>query len=104
MNPQLLAHTGTVPGTFRNTNVEKQGTNEDDSQSDLDPEAGIFRSQDTQIFDPEVGHDKVTGVTEEIRNHHDMVTGVTEDIPYCSLGLLQENKIEALHNSTTVSQ
>ena len=43
LNKQITTHSGTVPGTFRNTNVENQGTNEDDSQSDPHPEAGIFR-------------------------------------------------------------
>ena len=50
LNPQIRTHSGNVPGTFRNTNVENQGTNEDDSQSDTHPEAGIFRSQTTQIL------------------------------------------------------
>ena len=57
LNPQIRTHSGTVPATFRNTNVENQGTNEDDSQSDPHPEAGIFRSQTTQKSGPEVGHD-----------------------------------------------
>ena len=53
LNPQITTHSGTVPGTFRNTNVENQGTNEeDDSQSDPHPEAGIFRGQTTQNFGP----------------------------------------------------
>ena len=41
-------HSGTVPETFRNTNVDNQGTNEDDSMSDPYHEAGLFRSQNTQ--------------------------------------------------------
>ena len=65
LNPQIRTNSGTVPGTFRNTSVENQGTNEDDSQSDPHPEAGIFRSQLTQNFGPEVGHDMVTGVQKE---------------------------------------
>ena len=81
LNPQVRTHSGTVPGTFRNTSVENQGTNEDNSQSDPHPEAGIFRSQTTQNSGPEVEHDMVTGVTEEIRNRHDMVTRVTEEMP-----------------------
>ena len=56
-NPQIRKHSGTVPETFRNTNVENQGTNEDDSQSDPHPEAGIFRSQTTQNSGPEDGPD-----------------------------------------------
>ena len=59
LNPQIRTHSGTVPGTFRNTNVENQGTNEDDSQSDLLAEAGIFRSQTTQNSGPEVGADRL---------------------------------------------
>ena len=54
LNLQIRTHSGTVPGSFRNTNVENQGTNEDDSQSDPHPEAGLFRSQTTQNFGPEV--------------------------------------------------
>ena len=52
LNQQIRTHPGTVPGAFRNTNVENQGTNEDDSQSDPHPEAGIFRGQTTQNFGP----------------------------------------------------
>ena len=59
LNPQIRTHPGTVPGTFRNTNVENQGTNEDDSQSDPHPEASILRSQTTQNSGPEDGHDSL---------------------------------------------
>ena len=52
LNQQIRTHSGTVPGTFRNTNVENQGTNEDESQSDPHPEAGIFRGQTTQNLGP----------------------------------------------------
>ena len=45
LNQQITTHSRTVPGTFRNTNVENQGMNEDDSQSDPHPEAGIFRGR-----------------------------------------------------------
>ena len=51
-NQQLHKHSETVPGTFRSTNVENQETNEDDSQSDPHPEAGIFRGQTTQNLGP----------------------------------------------------
>ena len=53
-NQQIQTYSETVPGTFRNTNVENQGTNEDDSQSDPHPEGGLFRSQTTQNSGPEV--------------------------------------------------
>ena len=55
LNQQITTHSGTVPGTFRNTNVDNQGTNEDDSMSDPHPEAGLFRSQTTQNSGQEVG-------------------------------------------------
>ena len=59
LNPLIRTHSGTVPGTFRNTNVENQGTNEDDSQSDPHPEEGIFRSQITQNSGLEVARDNI---------------------------------------------
>ena len=114
-NQQINTNSETVPGTFRNTNVENQGTNEGDSQSDPHPEAGIFRGQTTQNLGPkdcrdmvtgatgEIRHcrdmvtaiqgeiryrpDMVTAATEEYRNGHDMVTAVQEEIPYCSSGI-----------------
>ena len=55
MNPLLPGHSGTTPEPTRNTNVDNQGTNEDYSQSDPYPEAGLFRSQTTQNSGPEVG-------------------------------------------------
>ena len=76
-NQQIQTHSRTVPGTFRNTNVENQGTNEDDSQSDPHPEAGIFCGHTTQNSGPEECRDMVTGATGEIRQCRDMVTGAT---------------------------
>ena len=101
LNQQIRMYSGTDPETLRNTNVDNQGTNEDDSMSDPHPEAGLFHSQTTQNSDPEVGPYMVTGVieethdgphiltgaTEEIRNGHDMVTAVQEEFPYCSSGI-----------------
>ena len=52
LKQQIQTHSRTVPGTFRNTNVENQGTNEDDSKSDPHPEAGSFRGQTTQNSGP----------------------------------------------------
>ena len=42
-----------------------QGTNEDDSQSNPHPEAGLLNNQMTQNSDPKDGHDMVTGVQRE---------------------------------------
>ena len=80
---QITTHSETVPGTFRNTNAENQGTNEDNSQSDPHPEAGIFCGQNAQNSDLEECCDMVTGVTGEIRHCCDMVTGVTGEIRHC---------------------
>ena len=82
LNHQIRTHSETFPGTFRNTNVENQGTNEDDSQSDPPPEAGIFRGQTTQNLGPKDFRDMVTGVTGEIRHCRDMVTEVQGEFRY----------------------
>ena len=51
LNPQIWTHSGTTPETFRNTNVENQGTNEDDSQIDPPPEAGPSVCQSRHSID-----------------------------------------------------
>ena len=57
MNPLIQGHSGTAPDTSRNAFSTSQGTNEDDSQTDPHPEAGIFNNQTTQNSGPEDGHD-----------------------------------------------
>ena len=44
MNPLIQGHSGTAPKTSRYAYGTNQWTNEDDSQGDLHPEAGIFQS------------------------------------------------------------
>ena len=56
MNPLLQGHSGTAPETSRNALSTSQGTNEDDSQSDPHPEAGIFYNQMTENSGAEDGH------------------------------------------------
>ena len=58
MNPLLQGHSGTTPEASRNALSTNQGTNEDDSQNDPHPEAGLFHSQMTQNSGPEEGHDR----------------------------------------------
>ena len=65
MNPLIQGHSGTTPETSRNVVSVNQGTNEDDSQVNLRPEAGFFNNQLTQNSGPEDGHDMVTGVHKE---------------------------------------
>ena len=79
INPLLPGHSGTTPGPSRNALNTSQGTNENDSQNDLGPEAGLFHGQMTQNFGLEDGHNMVTGATETNRNRHDMVTGVRRE-------------------------
>ena len=62
MNPLIQSYSGTAPETFRNVLSTSQGTKEDDSQSVLRPEAGIFHNQTTQNSGSEDGHNMVTGV------------------------------------------
>ena len=50
MNPLIQGHSGTVPETSRNAFHTSQGINEDDSQSDPHPEAGIFNKQNTKLW------------------------------------------------------
>ena len=82
MNPLLPGHSGTTPEPPRNSLNTSQGTNEDDSQNDPRPEAGLFHGQMTQNSGPEDGHNMVTGATEQIGNCHNM-TGVHEEVTYC---------------------
>ena len=56
MNPLLQGHSGTTPETSRNVFSINQGANEDDSQSDPHPEAGLLTSG---------RHDMATGVQRE---------------------------------------
>ena len=58
MNPLVQGHSATAPETSRNVFSIHQGTNEDDSQSNSHPEAGLFNNQVTQNSGPEDGHDK----------------------------------------------
>ena len=57
VNPLIQGHSGTAPETSRNVFSINQGTNEDDSQGNPHPEAGLFNNQMTQNPGPEDGHD-----------------------------------------------
>ena len=82
LNPQLRTHSGTVPGTIRNSNVKNQGTNEDDSQSDPHPEVGPSVCQPRHSIESDIDEAPVmvTGVSEETHKAPDMVIGVTDGI------------------------
>ena len=78
MNLQFQSHSGTTPETPRNVFSINQGTNEDDSQDDPHPEAGLPTSG------REDRHDMATGVQREGAVGEDIVTGVHEEVTYCS--------------------
>ena len=59
MNPLFQGHSGTTPETSRNMSSINQGTNEDDSQSNPHPEAGLL------ISGRKDRHDMATGVQRE---------------------------------------
>ena len=106
MNPLLQGHSGITPETSRNVSSVKQGTNEDDSQSNLHPEAGLLTSGQKDHHDMVMGAqrggkqasdmvtgvqrgnlfqpDMVIGVTEQIRSQRDILTGPHEEFMYCS--------------------
>ena len=77
-NPLTQGHPGTTPEAPRYMFSINEGRNEDDSQSDPHPEAGLFNSG------REDHHAMVTGVQRESVIGHDMVTGVHEEVTYCS--------------------
>ena len=60
MNPLLPGHSGTTPEPTRNALYNSQGTNEDDSQNDPHPEAGLFHGQTTQNSGPGKDYDSTT--------------------------------------------
>ena len=57
MNPLLPGYSGTTPEATRSALGNNQGTNEDDSQIDPHPEAGLFDGHTTRNVGPEEGHD-----------------------------------------------
>ena len=58
MSPLLPGHSGATAEPTRNILNASQGTNEDDSQNDSPPEAGLFHGRTTQNSGPEDGHDR----------------------------------------------
>ena len=76
MNPLIQGHSGIAPETSRKAFSTNQRTNEDDSQSDPHPEAGIFGNQTMRNSGAEEGHDMAS---EEIHNRLEMATGVTKE-------------------------
>ena len=57
MNQLLPGHSGTTPEPSWNALNTSQETNEDDSQNDPRPKAGLFHGQMAQNSGPEDDHD-----------------------------------------------
>ena len=104
MNPLLQGHSGTTPETSRNVFSINQGTNEDDSQSDPHPEAGLLTSG------REDRHDMAMGVQREREREreHMVRTGELFDLSYvlcklfpwhCAFCHHSSKGIFAVHNS-----
>ena len=66
LNPILPGRSGTTPELSRNALNTSQGTNEDDSQNNPRPEAGLFHGQITQDSGPERNSD--TRILPKTRN------------------------------------
>ena len=58
MNPLLPGYSGGTPEPTRNASRNNQGTNEDDSQNDPHPEAGLFHGQSARNAGPEDERDR----------------------------------------------
>ena len=70
MNPLIQGHSGTTPEASRNVFSINQGTNEDESQSDPHPQAGLLNSGRLDR------HDMGTGVQGESVYGHDNSTSL----------------------------
>ena len=81
LNQLIQGHSGSASETSRNAYVTHQGINEDDSQADPYPEAGVSQSQTMQKIGPDDRCDTVTGVREETLYRSKMVGCVQEEIP-----------------------
>ena len=57
MNPLLPGYSGATPEPTQSALRNNQGTNEDDSQNDPHPEAGLFHGQSTRNAGPEEERD-----------------------------------------------
>ena len=84
MSPLIQGKSETTPVMSGNAFSTNQGTNEDDSQSDPHPEAGVFRNQTMRNSCQKNRRDMVTGVQRERFCGRDMVTGVHDKVTYCS--------------------
>ena len=102
MNPLLQGHSVTTPETSSNVFSLNQGANEDESQGNLHPEAGIFDNQMAQSSGPDDRYNMVTGVQRESLCGHDMVTRVQRD-SLCGHDMMKGVQRESLCGHETVT-
>ena len=69
MNPLLPGYSGATPEPTRSVLRNNQGTNEDDSQNDPHPEAGLFHSQSARNAGPEDDRDTSRTVFRALRQY-----------------------------------
>ena len=62
MNPLLPGYSRATPEPTRSALGNNQGTNEDDSQNDPHPEAGLFHGQTARNAGSEEGHDTLLDI------------------------------------------
>ena len=84
LNPIIRSHSGVAPETSRDTLRASQGTNDDNSQSDPQTDAGVCQSQTTRNFGPDDTYDVKTGVQEELLYRSKMGKRFHEEATYCS--------------------
>ena len=118
MNPLIQGKSGTTPVMSRNAFSTNQGTNEDDSQSDPHPEAGVRGNQTMRKSGQKdrrdmvtavqrnsfCGRGMVTGATKQIGNRRDMVTGVHEEVKCCPEYIFRKAEKEPFYQSTAIPQ
>ena len=86
LNPQIRTHSGTVPGTFRNTNVENQEPNGDRSQDDLHLEVGpsVYQSRQSNYSDAdEAPHSKHRVTTMFANINKQLLFGESVEVDNC---------------------
>ena len=102
LNPQVRTCSVAVPGSFRSSNLENQGTNEDRPSYDPGPEVEFSYP----LFGTETDPHMVTGATGEIRHYPHMTMHNQEEIPYCPTSTSsgkQKKAPQVSHNSAATT-
>ena len=84
MNRLIQGHSAITPETLQKAWGSNQGTNEDGSQSDCHLNVGNFHNQTTRNSGPEVGHDMVTVVHEEVTYCSPITSSLKQKTNHCT--------------------